>query len=88
MNACQAKALSPAVMRNPFRYFNSSLEVICLAVTMHIRYPLSLRQSEKQPRHRGHVAHQSEDYQGGKIEGCELLHDLAHRHALDSDRYE
>ncbi len=30
-------------MRNPFRYFNSSPEVIRLAVMMYIRYPLSLR---------------------------------------------
>ena len=33
-------------MRNPFRYFNSSPEVIRLAVMMYIRYPLSLRQIE------------------------------------------
>ncbi len=33
-------------MRNPFRYFNSSPEVIRLAVMMCIRYPLSLRQVE------------------------------------------
>ncbi len=33
-------------MRNPFRYFNSSSEVIRLAVMMYIRYPLSLRQVE------------------------------------------
>ena len=33
-------------MRNPFRYFNSSPEVIRLAVMMYIRYPLSLRQVE------------------------------------------
>ncbi len=33
-------------MRNPFRYFNSSPEVIRLAVLMYIRYPLSLRQVE------------------------------------------
>ena len=33
-------------MRNPFRYFNSSREVIRLAVMMYIRYPLSLRQVE------------------------------------------
>ncbi len=33
-------------MQNPFRYFNSSPEVIRLAVTMYIRYPLSLRQVE------------------------------------------
>ena len=31
-------------MRNPFRYFNSSPEVIRLTVMMYIRYPLSLRQ--------------------------------------------
>ncbi len=30
-------------MRNPFRYFDSSPEVIRLAVMMYIRYPLSLR---------------------------------------------
>ena len=33
-------------MRNPFRYFNSSPEVIRLAVMMYIRYTLSLRQVE------------------------------------------
>ena len=33
-------------MRSPFRYFNSSPEVIRLAVMLYIRYPLSLRQVE------------------------------------------
>ncbi len=33
-------------MRDPFRYFNSSSEVIRLVVMMYIRYPLSLRQVE------------------------------------------
>jgi putative transposase len=33
-------------MRNPFRYFNSSAEVIRLAVMLYVRYPLSLRQVE------------------------------------------
>ncbi len=33
-------------MQNPFRYFNSSPEVIRLVVLMYIRYPLSLRQAE------------------------------------------
>ena len=33
-------------MRNRFRYFNSSPEVIRLAVMLYIRYPLSLRQVE------------------------------------------
>ena len=30
-------------MRNPFRYFNSSPEVIRLAVMLYIRYPPTLR---------------------------------------------
>ena len=33
-------------MKNPFRYFNSSPEIIHLTVMMHVRYPLSLRQVE------------------------------------------
>ena len=33
-------------MENPFRYFNSSPEIIRLTVMMYIRYPLSLRQIE------------------------------------------
>ena len=33
-------------MRNPFRYFNSSPDVIRLAVMLYICYPLSLRQVE------------------------------------------
>ena len=33
-------------MRNSFRYFSGSIEVIRLAVMMYIRYPLSLRQVE------------------------------------------
>ena len=33
-------------MKNPFRYFNSSPEVIRLTVMLYIRYPLSLREFE------------------------------------------
>jgi len=33
-------------MRNPFRCFNSSPEIILLTVMMYIRYPLSLPQVE------------------------------------------
>ncbi len=40
-------------MRNPFRYFNSSPEVIRLVVMMYIRYPLSLRQVEDLLHERG-----------------------------------
>ena len=34
------------MMHNPFRYFNSSPEVIRFAVMLYVRYPLSLRQVE------------------------------------------
>ncbi len=34
-------------MRNPFRYFNSSPEVIRLAVMMYVRFPLSLRNQDR-----------------------------------------
>jgi len=40
-------------MRNSFRYFNSSPEVIRLTVMMYIRYPLSLRQVEDLLHERG-----------------------------------
>ena len=40
-------------MRNPFRYFNSSPEIIHLAVMMYIRFPLSLRQVEDLLHERG-----------------------------------
>jgi len=33
-------------MTNPFRYFNSSPDVIRLVVMMYLRYPLSLRDVE------------------------------------------
>ncbi len=40
-------------MRNPFRYFKTSPEVIRLAVMMYIRFPLSLRQTEDILHERG-----------------------------------
>ena len=40
-------------MQIPFRYFNSSPEVIRLVVMMYNRYPLSLRQVEYLPFERG-----------------------------------
>ena len=40
-------------MRNPFRYFNSSPEVIRLAVMMYVRFPLSLRNVEDLLHERG-----------------------------------
>ena len=40
-------------MSNPFRYFNSSPEIIRLAVLMYVKYPLSLRKVEDLLAERG-----------------------------------
>jgi putative transposase len=40
-------------MSNPFRYFNSSPEIIRLAVMMYVKYPLSLRNVEDLLSERG-----------------------------------
>jgi len=54
-------------MRNPFRYFNSSPEVIRLAVMMYIRYPLSLRQVEDLLFERGiDICHETKNTPGQK----------------------
>jgi transposase-like protein len=47
-------------MTNPFRYFNSSPEVIRLVVMMYVRYPLSLRNVEDLLAERG-IEHQLRD---------------------------
>jgi len=50
-------------MRNPFRYFNSSPEIIRLTVMMYIRYPLSLRQVEDLLAERGiDICHETVRY--------------------------
>src|SRR6202050_367615 len=47
-------------MSNPFRYFNSSPEVIRLVVMMYVRYPLSLRNVEDLLAERGiEVSHET-----------------------------
>ena len=44
---------------SPFRYFNSSPDIIRLAVMMYVRYPLSLRQVEDLRHERGiDICHQ------------------------------
>nr|WP_265588012.1 DDE-type integrase/transposase/recombinase [Sphingomicrobium arenosum] len=51
------------VPASPFRYFNSSPEVIRLAVMMYVRYPLSLRNVEDLLFERGiDVAHETVRY--------------------------
>src|SRR6476659_1539784 len=47
-------------MSNPFRYFNSSPEVIHLVVMMYVRYPLSLRNVEDLLAERGiEISHET-----------------------------
>ena len=42
-------------MKNPFRYFDSSPEVIRLVVMMYVRFPLSLRNVEDLLAERGRL---------------------------------
>jgi putative transposase len=50
-------------MRNPFRYFNSSPEIIRLTVMMDVRYRLSLRQVEDLLHERGiDICHETERF--------------------------
>ncbi len=51
-------------MRNPFRYFNSSPEIIRLTVMMYVRFPLSLRQVE-------HLLHMIDSNGDGTCSGDE-----------------
>ena len=46
--------------KNPFRYFNTSPEIIRLAVMMYVRFPLSLRNVEDLLHERGiDICHES-----------------------------
>jgi putative transposase len=46
-------AVVASAASNPFRYFNSSPEIIGLAVLMYVKYPLSLRNVEDLLAERG-----------------------------------
>ena len=49
--------------RSPFRYFKTSLEIIGLAVTLYIRFPLSLRNVEDLLHERGiEISHETVRY--------------------------
>ena len=52
-NSRAVPAVLASAMSNPFRYFNSSPEVIRLVVMMYVRYPLSLRNVEDLLAERG-----------------------------------
>ena len=58
-----ARSLGVQECRNPFRYFNSSPEITRLAVMMHVRFPLSLRQVEDLLSERGiDICHETVRY--------------------------
>ena len=58
-------------MSNPFRYFNSSPEVIRLVVMMYVKYPLSLRNVEDLLAERGiDVSHETGAVHG--LDGADL----------------
>ncbi len=50
-------------MKNPFRYFKTSPEIILLAVMIYVRFPLSLRQVEDLLHERGiDISHETIRY--------------------------
>ena len=71
-------------MRNPFGYFNSSPEVIRLAVMMYVRFPLSLRQVEDLLFERGmDVSHETVRFwwnRFGPMLAAEIKRKRAHEH--------
>ena len=60
-------------MSNPFRYFNSSPEVIRLIVMMYVRYPLSLRNVEDLLAERGiDISHETVRFRFGPMFAAEI----------------
>ena len=70
-------------MRNPFRYFKTSPEVIRLAVMMYVRFPLSLRNVEDLLHERGvDVSHETVRFwwnRFGPMFAAEIRHKRASR---------
>ena len=47
VEASRVYLYNPQITKHsPFRYFKTSLEIICLAVMLYVRFPLSLRNVE------------------------------------------
>lgn len=64
--------------RSPFRYFKTSPEIIRLAVMLHVRFPLSLRNAEDLPHARGiDVSHETECPCFQLLDCCEPRKDFA-----------
>ena len=78
-------------MKNPFRYFNSSPEIIRLAVMMYIRYPLSLRQVEDLLSERGiDICHETVRFwwkRFGPLFAAEIRKRRIHHHSYSNWRW-
>ena len=78
-------------MQNPFRYFNSSPEIIRLAVMMYVRFPLSLRQVEDLLSERGiDICHETVRYwwnRFGPLFAAEIRRRRVHRHWYSNWRW-
>ena len=78
-------------MQNPFRYFNSSPEIIRLAVMMHVRFPLSLRQVEDLLSERGiDICHETVRYwwnRFGPLFAAEIRKRRVHHHWCSNWRW-
>ena len=78
-------------MQNPFRYFNSSPEIIRLAVMMYVRFPLSLRQVEDLLSERGiDICHETVRFwwnRFGPLFAAETRKRRVHRHCYSNWRW-
>ena len=78
-------------MQDPFRYFNSSPEIIRLAVMMYVRFPLSLRQVEDLLSERGiDICHETVRYwwnRFGPLFAAEIRKRRVHRHWYSNWRW-
>ena len=78
-------------MQDPFRYFNSSSEIIRLAVMMYVRFSLSLRQVEDLLSERGiDICHETVRYwwnRFGPLFAAEIRKRRVHRHWYSNWRW-
>ena len=78
-------------MQDPFRYFNSSPEIIRLTVMMYVRFPLSLRQVEDLLSERGiDICHETVRYwwnRFGPLFAAEIRRRRVHRHWYSNWRW-
>lgn len=78
-------------MKNPFRYFKTSPEIIRLAVMMYVRFPLSLRNVEDLLHERGiDICHETVRFwwnRFGPLFAAEIRKRRIHHHAYSNWRW-